>query len=136
MKATPNLAVERYRMRGGPMPSSRFDGNNGAFSVPRRGVELRVIASDGLGWDHVSVSLPDRCPTWDEMNHVKDLFFDADECVVQFHPPRADYVNDHPFCLHLWRWQEGEFPRPESILVGLGKAMAREERGLAAKGRA
>ena len=38
------------------------------------GATLRVLFSDGLGWDHVSVSLADRCPTWAEMCFIKDLF--------------------------------------------------------------
>jgi hypothetical protein len=75
------------------------------------------------------------------MCHVKELFFDADECVMQLHPPKSEYVNCHQYCLHLWRpqtakdiavireqWGEewcygdlpspGEIPRPESMLVG------------------
>jgi hypothetical protein len=119
MKSTPNLAVERFRLRGGPMASSRFAGNNGAFLVPFGEAQLLIIVSDGLGWDHVSVSLADRCPTWAEMAHVKDLFFDAEECVVQFHPPRSTYIDNHEFCLHLWRSQEAEQPMPPSILVGI-----------------
>lgn len=55
------------------------------------------------GWEHVSVSLPRRCPTWDEMCLIKDIFWDEEECVVQFHPPRSQYVDTHPYCLHLWK---------------------------------
>lgn len=102
MKSTPNLLVEAYRVPG---KSSDEDGNNGAFRVPFGGAMLAVIASDGGGWDHVSVSLPGRCPTWDEMCHVKDLFFATDEWVMQLHPPRKDNINCHPYSLHLWRPQ-------------------------------
>jgi hypothetical protein len=73
---------------------------------------LRVIASQGLLWDHVSVSLPTRCPTWQEMCHVKDLFFHDHETVIQFHPAKKDYVNFHPNCLHLWRPQQETIPMP------------------------
>lgn len=66
---------------------------------------LRVIFSDGEGWDHVSVSTAQRCPTWEEMSYIKELFFDPEEVAVQFHPARSNYVNCHPFCLHLWRHQ-------------------------------
>lgn len=51
-----------------------------------------IVASWGGGWEHVSVSLPRRCPTWDEMCLIKDIFWDEEECVVQFHPPRSQYV--------------------------------------------
>jgi hypothetical protein len=54
-------------------------------------------------WEHVSVSLPGRTPSWDEMSEVKDLFWTPLETVIQFHPTRIKYVNTHPYCLHLWR---------------------------------
>ena len=117
MRAPPILAVERYRVKTGERASSRFDGNNGAFVITHRGAQLAIIASDGFGWDHVSVSLKDRCPTWDEMCHVKDLFFEPEESAVQFHPPRSVYRNHHVYCLHLWRPQSGELLLPNAILV-------------------
>lgn len=43
------------------------------------------------------------------------------ERVVQFHPSRSEYVNDYPYCLHLWRWKEGDFPHPPMIFVGWGE---------------
>src|SRR5262245_51929858 len=79
----------------------------GAFHIKRNDAILRIIANtackDSHGWEHVSVSLQLRTPTWDEMCYVKDLFWMEDEAVVQFHPPRANYVNHHPFTLHLWK---------------------------------
>ena len=98
----------------------------GLFEIPGRngcGRRLRVIACDGdeTGWEHVSVSLPDsptRCPSWDEMCVIKGLFWEEEECVVQFHPPKKEYVNNHAGCLHLWRHVNG-FPQPPSILVGI-----------------
>lgn len=84
---------------------------------------LKIIASDGLdgeyeAWEHVSVSLPNRCPTWTEMSLVKSLFWDDTDCVIQFHPPRSEYVNNHDYCLHLWRPIVQQIPLPPSILVG------------------
>ncbi len=110
---------ERFRVRDGRLGSDAGFGNNGAFDVKlHRGQQVFVIASDRMGWQHVSVSRRDRCPTWDEMCQVKALFWDADDCVVQYHPPEAEYVNNHPFCLHLWRPVGVEFPTPPSIMVG------------------
>lgn len=121
MKPAPNLAVERYRIRTGALATSRVDGNNGAFELPsptKGAGMLTLMVSDGAGWDHVSVSTPTRCPTWEEMCHVKDLFFGPEECVVQYHPPRSVYRNYHPFCLHLWRPQsEPAVPMPPALLV-------------------
>lgn len=109
-------------LEGGPIhrimsPQGFGDAHNGAAIVRTATGGLRVVFSDGMGWDHVSVSRPDRCPTWAEMCAVKDLFFHADDVVVQFHPAASEYRNLHPFCLHLWRWQEGAFPTPDPITV-------------------
>lgn len=115
---------ERMRVRTGPLRTDAEDGNNGLFFVPLLGgVPLRVIATDHCGWEHVSVSLPNRCPTWKEMCKVKDLFWDAEDCVMQLHPPQADYVSNHPYCLHLWRpvdgAGDGQIPRPPTWMVGI-----------------
>ena len=66
----------------------------------------------GPPWDHVSVSKIDKPPTWEEMCYVKSLFFEEDECVVQFHPAKSQYVNIHPNVLHLWKLANGTFPMP------------------------
>lgn len=96
----------------------------GAFIVksPIDGHMLRVIASSGEGWDHVSVSRTTRCPNWPEMCAVKELFFVDNETAMQLHPPRADWINNHQYCLHLWRPHDGAIPRPPSILVGVKEA--------------
>lgn len=113
----------QFRVRTGPMGTDESHGNNGAFLVPSGWpfptAQLRVIASDNAGWEHVSVSLYDRCPTWDEMCEVKSLFWAPEDRVAQFHPPQSEYVNCHPFCLHLWRPVGGDFfPLPPPYLVG------------------
>jgi hypothetical protein len=92
----------------------------GAFQVrwPRgQGRVLRIIASSGMGWDHISVSLPDRCPTWDEMEFIKRMFFKPDEVAIQLHLPPADHINNHPYCLHLWRPHATDIPLPPKISV-------------------
>jgi hypothetical protein len=71
-----------------------------------------------MGWEHVSVSRQDRCPLWDEMCQIKSMFWDEDDCVIQYHPPRSEYVNLHKNCLHLWRPIGIELPMPDSIMVG------------------
>lgn len=92
--------------------------DGGAFLIPFRGRDLKVIASTGMDWDHVSVSLSNRCPNWEEMCFVKSLFFDDEECVMQLHPPKSSYVNCHPYCLHLWKPQKANILMPPTILVG------------------
>lgn len=116
-----NQHINRYRVRGGPYGSSNRAGNNGAFRIPGPGqVALWIIASDGLGWEHVSVSVvnEERCPTWDEMCHVKNLFWHEEEVVIQYHPAKSQYVKCHPYALHLWKPQGIDLPTPPPILVG------------------
>jgi len=110
---------EMSRVKTGPMASCLFDGNNGAFLFRlNNGQHVCVICSDGMGWEHVSVSMQKRCPTWDEMCEVRDIFWGEEDCVVQFHPPKSEYVNQHPYCLHLWKPIGVELPRPPMIMVG------------------
>ncbi|MBE0434833.1 MAG: hypothetical protein IBX56_03405 [Methylomicrobium sp.] len=111
----------KYRINTGKLATTALDGNNGAFAVKSLKIrhELFCIASDGMGWEHVSVSTKTRCPNWEEMNCIKNLFWDKEDTVIQFHPPESDYVNTHPYCLHLWRPINQQIPRPEWYLVGL-----------------
>ena len=108
-----------YRIRDGQLKSDDTYGNNGCFQIPFRSFKFWVVASDGEGWEHVSVSLPNRCPNWEEMCFIKSLFWDKDECVVEFHPPESEYVNNHPNCLHLWKQSGKTWTLPPSILVGI-----------------
>ena len=78
---------------------------NGHTMLTHKGSSLSVRFSEGMGWDHISISLRHRCPTWEEMCWVKNLFFDPDDVVMQLHPAKSQYVNYHPYCLHLWRPQ-------------------------------
>lgn len=92
----------------------------GMFHVPSPidRAPIRVIASSGEGWDHVSVSRQTRCPNWPEMEHIKRLFFKDDETAMQLHVPPSDHINYHPYCLHLWRPHGVEIPRPPAYMVG------------------
>jgi len=114
----------KYRVGSGLMYSDATFGNNGCFAIPLSNrTFIQVIASDGMDWQHVSaVAFSDRkprTPTWSEMCKIKDLFWNEDECVVQFHPPKSEYVNNHEHCLHLWKPTNFEIPTPPSELVGL-----------------
>lgn len=121
------IQIERCRVATGPYASTKDDGMNGAFLIPLRSANLKIISSDGsdwqesgllgLPWEHVSVSTKDRCPTWDEMDYVKRLFWKDDETVIQFHVPRKDHISYHDFCLSMWRPVGVEIPMPPSICV-------------------
>jgi len=125
MKTTSDYLNTR-RVRIGRWASAPEDGNNGEFFLPYSSmVTLHVIASNGMDWDHLSVTPVDpsrhqslyRTPTWSEMCYVKDLFFDETEAVLQLHPPKKQYRNAHEYCLHLWKPQHVELPLPEPWMV-------------------
>lgn len=77
------------------------------------------IVSGGLDseWEHVSASLTTRCPTWVEMCFIKNLFWEDTETVLQFHPRTVDYINVHPFTLHLWKRVGQDHELPPAILI-------------------
>lgn len=114
---------EKFRVKTGPMRSTIKDGNNGCFQIRTLKFkrQFNCIVSDGMGWEHVSVSLHDRCPTWEEMCFIKSQFWDDEDFVVQMHPPKSEWVNNHNYCLHLWRkaGTDDFCERPPSIMVGV-----------------
>jgi len=115
--------INKQRVRAGRFASTDTDGFNGAFgfAFPGEARRVCVIASDGLGWQHVSVSFgPNHStPSYAIMEKVKQIFWGDDCWVMQFHPPASEYVNNHPGCLHLWRPTDQPFPTPDSILTGI-----------------
>jgi len=57
---------------------------------------------DSRRWIHVSASHRDRLPSWDELRDVKRVFI-GDSCkAIQVLPPEDEYINLHPYVLHLW----------------------------------
>lgn len=114
--------LEKGRVRTGDFGSDPSYGFNGFFCLWIEGERVKILASDGEGWEHVSVSLndnPKRVPKYSIMCAVKQLFWGDDKWVVQFHPPASEYINNHGGCLHLWRCTNKEFPTPPSAMVGI-----------------
>ena len=126
MRSVLHAKLVAGRLRTGRFWSDDSHGPNGFFMiVGPTGATLRIVASDATeepessrGWEHVSVSLPNRCPNWPEMAFVKSLFWDPEETVVQMHPPESTYISNHPYCLHLWRDTVNGHALPPAILVG------------------
>lgn len=114
------------RVGSGAYASDESFGFNGMFHVEADGCQLRCIASDGGGWQHVSVSQlgSKHPPRWGVMCAIKDLFFEDEDWVVQFHPAKSEYVNNHEGCLHLWRCTESPQPTPPAIFTGIKGASA------------
>ena len=95
------------------------DGGHGVLMLNK--TRVSVIWSNGGGWEHVSICpyKKDYTPSWEEMCKLKDLFFNEDEVVVQYHPAKSEYVNNLPNCLHLWRPTRETMPTPPNIMVGI-----------------
>jgi hypothetical protein len=117
MKPLKGLFFDAHRI---PMPLQFIEINPdlvegefcGAFVFDCAGIFLRIIADAGDEWDHVSVSLSNRCPTWAEMEYVKRVFFKDDETAMQLHVPPVQHINNHPYVLHLWRPVKVAIPMP------------------------
>lgn len=103
-----------YRPRALPAGWERmadaFDGAVYAY----RAIEgfMTVILSvareeDGRRWLHVSLARPERLPSWDDLRMIKDLFIGKDKLAVQVLPPTSNWVNEHPYCLHLFHCLDG-----------------------------
>lgn len=87
--------------------------------VNKENLVLTFVFSFGGGWEHLSVSTPTRTPSWEEMQKMKEIFWNDDEVCMQLHPKKEDYVNNHPYCLHIWKPLKEKIPTPPSIMVGL-----------------
>ena len=109
IKKTPNLFIEA---------ETKNDGMGGKYYDKYTGKWLNFIFSYQMGWEHLSVSMPSRTPTWEQMCIMKDIFWNKNEACVEYHPREEDYVNNHKHCLHIWRPTNEPLPTPPSILVG------------------
>ncbi len=106
------------------------DGFGGTVYDKKTRVRLNFIMSWGAGWEHCFVSITDRykrCPSWEQMCFIKDTFWNEDECCIEYHPAKKDYVNNHEYCLHIWKPINIEIPMPPSIMVGLKKDYSDKE---------
>lgn len=121
--------LDPYREKDGyygTSPGKKY----GKFRFKASGNRLIMVVADNgeeSGWEHVSVSAwrhnthwkkpTPEMPTWEDMRLIKSLFWAEEECVVEFHPPESEYVNNTENVLHLWKERGKEFPRPPKILV-------------------
>jgi hypothetical protein len=88
-----------------------------------------IVASWGMGWDHVSLhtqrtvivdgeeKIVTILPLWDDMCIVREIFFHPDEWVMQLHPPIDKNISVHNDTLHLWRPQRKPIPKPPKEMV-------------------
>lgn len=62
---------------------------------------------------YVSYSRPGRVPDYHDTLTVRRAFVPRDWYCCQVFPPERHHVNQHPYCLHLWAPEPGQWPFPE-----------------------
>lgn len=127
MRATLSREMEAGRVWNQALRDNPGSGPQGDFVVAPFGQRMTIVASDTRdweasgfalpAWEHVSVSLRHRCPTWAEMEWVRDQFWEPEATVLQFSVPRSKHISHHPYCLHLWRPVGIAVPLPPSTTV-------------------
>jgi hypothetical protein len=94
---------------------------DGNMLMHRSGLKVIVDTApcdDGREWMHISMSREDRLPSFDDMKFAKETFAGNDRYAYQVFPPAAKYVNQHPFCLHLYVPLTGADPLPDFTFGG------------------
>jgi hypothetical protein len=92
------------------------EGADGEMWISSGGLKViwsAAVELDGRAWLHVSVSRPDRIPSYSDMTRVKSLFIGDDRYAYSVWPAREAHVNIHERCLHLWAVLEGDEPLPD-----------------------
>jgi hypothetical protein len=110
--------IQRIDKLGGDIQSSGADeAGSGAWGLAAQIGDLRVIIGCGASWDHISVSLAYRVPSYEEMKAIKRLCFRDDEWAMELHAPPSKHISRHPYVLHLWRPHDVPIPTPPEIMV-------------------
>ena len=60
-----------------------------------------IVTKDAGKW-HLSISCANDDPTYNEIKAARYQFIPDNVYMAQIFPPRAEFVNLHPHCFHLW----------------------------------
>jgi len=104
------LCPSGYTEFKAPVPGQR------AFKRQQDGLCVITTVNKEVGgrtWLHVSLSFPDRLPTFSEVASVKLAFIGKFHYAAMIFPPQKYYVNQHPFVLHIFACPNDEWPLPE-----------------------
>ena len=81
-----------------------------------------ICSKNSMGWDHVSLHITEasgepikRTPSNEDMQFIRNLLFLEDEIVTEFHPAKKDYINNHPYVLHMWHSTNDCIEIPTSV---------------------
>ena len=126
MKSNVPATLELGRVLRGEWASAPEDGVMGAFLVMGpKGSRPAIISMASIEFEvrleAVNVSVANSpTPNWGrDKASVKDLFWGEDECVVQYHPPRSEYVHTTVLLRRLWKPLNAVILQlPPAILIG------------------
>jgi len=101
-----------------PAPTAALPGRHRAYRSasgcgvivglePARSAPAGVwVPPEALELWHVSISHPDRYPTWDEVADVRYELVPDGVTMALLLPPRDEYVNVHATTMHLWQIED------------------------------
>lgn len=99
----------------GPYAFDLTGGGGSAVYYQSANVRIMVsldVTDAGARWLHLSISRPDRYPTWDEIREAKNWIIGRERAAYQVLPAESEYVNIHGNTFHLWSPLDGD-PFPE-----------------------
>jgi hypothetical protein len=70
----------------------------------------RIIVNKEGGLWHLSISHPERNPTWEEIRDSRYELLPDGAHMAMILPPKSQYVNIHRFCFHLFELAVEENP--------------------------
>ena len=61
-----------------------------------------IVTIDEGSW-HLSISTKSALPTYTEMKQARYKFLPDEIYMAEIFPPKAEFVNAHEYCRHLWQ---------------------------------
>ncbi len=101
VSTNPAWLAQRATTSEHPEQVQAYEGPEGLVVIE----ELRAYQhADGQmrPWHHISISRPDRLPSWRDLKIIKGVWFGNDVTAYQVLATESEHFNYHPFCLHLW----------------------------------
>lgn len=79
--------------------------------------ECAILLSRDAGRMHLSISHPNRHPTWEEIRDARYALMHPNMMVAMLLPPPAEYVNVQEHCFHLWEIRDNGMPRERGLVL-------------------
>ena len=76
----------------------------GQFKMGRCNI---IVSIENDRW-HLSISTPTASPSYKEIKAARYKLIPDEVYMAQIFPPKADFVNLHPYCHHLWEFKNYE----------------------------